>query len=381
MAKMMPLLKIDLPFRIKKPILAVGADIKNSLCFAYNKSAFISEAINNLELLSNFNKFQKKITSIPKCFGLSPRIIAYDKHPEYFSTKYILNLPRARAARLIPVQHHHAHIASCMLENKLSNQRVIGVAFDGTGFGSDHTLWGAEFLVADYENFQRAAHLRYIPLLGGQKAIFQPWRVSAAWLYLAFGNNFLDSGFLKRINKKDWYVLLKMWKQDFNAPLASSIGRLFDAVAALLLGIYQVKFEAEAAISLERVASNYKLQPRSYQFKIKRAGQIFIIDPVLTFKGIAADLKNQCSKEEIAARFHLTVARMIRKTCLEIRDNTKINTVVLSGGVFQNKILLGLSLDLLEKAGFQILTHKLLPCSDVSISLGQAAVASRIKLG
>lgn len=373
----MHFLKIGLPFKIKKPILAVGADIKNSLCFAYNRSAFISEVINDLERISNFNRFRKKITSIPKHFGLSPKIVAYDIHPEYFSTKYISNLAKREKIRLVPIQHHHAHIASCMIENKLKDQRVIGVAFDGTGFGNDHTLWGAEFLIADYHNFKRAAHLRYIPLLGGRKAIYEPWRVASAWLYLAFGNNFLDLDldFLKRVNKKDWNILRKMWEQNFNAPPASSIGRLFDAVAGIVLGIRRVEFEAEAAINLERIASGYKSCTRSYQFKIKRFGQIFVIDPVLTFKGIVADLKNECTKEEIAACFHLTLAQMIRRVCLKIRDNSKINTVVLAGGVFQNKILLKLSLDLLEKAKFRVLTHIILPCSDASISLGQAAIA------
>ncbi len=389
--------EIDLPFKIKKPILAVGADIKNSLCFAYRRSAFINEVINDLEIPDNFKKFQRRISLIPQRFGLSPRIIAYDKHPGYFSTKYILDLQKVKninsarnsalakcrakisdGPRLIPVQHHHAHIASCMLENKLSNQRVIGVAFDGTGFGSDSTLWGAEFLVADYRDFKRAAHLRYIPLLGGKKAIYEPWRVASAWLCLAFGNNFLDLDldFLKRINKKNWIILEKMWRQNFNSPPASSIGRLFDAIACLVLEIYRVGFEAEAAINLERLASGYKSQPRSYQFAIKKIGQVFVIDPVLTLREIIADLKNDCSKEEIAACFHLTVADMIRKTCLRIRGGTRINTVILTGGVFQNKILLKLSLGLLEKAGFHILTHKMLPCSDISISLGQAAVAS-----
>ena len=371
-------LEIDLPFKIKKPTLAVGADIKNSLCFAYRKTAFISETINNLELIANFNKFQKKITSISQRFGLQPKIIAYDKHPEYFSTKYILNLPKVKNAKLIPIQHHHAHIASCMLENKLYNQKVIGIAFDGTGLGNDDTLWGAEFLIANYRNFQRAVHLRYIPLLGGRQAILQPWRVASAWLYLTFGNNFLDLDldFIKRINKKDWSILEKMWKQNFNAPFASSIGRLFDAVAALLLRICQVKFEAEAAISLERIASAYTSWPVSYPFKIKRIGKILVIDPVLTFKEIVADCKKERSKEEIAACFHLTVAQMIRKGCLKIRDDTKINTIILTGGVFQNKILLRLSLDLLKREGFHIFTHRILSCSDVSISLGQAAVAS-----
>ncbi|MGD9014549.1 MAG: carbamoyltransferase HypF, partial [Candidatus Omnitrophota bacterium] len=299
----MALLKIDLPFKIKKPILAVGADMKNSLCFAFHKSAFISEVISDLQILDNFKKFKKRVTSLPRRFKLFPQIIAYDKHPEYFSTKYILNSPKTKNLKLIPVQHHHAHIAACMLENKLDHQQVIGVAFDGTGLGDDSTLWGGEFLIADYRGFQRSAHLQYIPLLGGQQAIMQPWRVALAWLYLTFGNNFfdLDLDFLKRINKRNWDILRKMWKRNFNTPLVSSMGRLFDAVGSLLLGIYQVKFEAEAAINLEKAAASYKAQPQGYGFKIKKSGQAFVIDPIPALKQIVTDLKHKHTKAGIAA--------------------------------------------------------------------------------
>lgn len=378
----MSLIKIDLPFCVSKPILAVGADIKNSICFAHRKSAFVGGVINDLEVLENFKEFQRRVNSFSRRFGRRPEIIAYDKHPGYFSTKYILDLPRTRKSKLVPVQHHHAHIASCMAENKLLSQKVIGVAFDGTGFGNDNTLWGAEFLIADYRDFQRAAYLRDIPLLGGKQAILQPWRVSAAWLYLAFGNEFLDLelDFIKRINKKEWKILERMWKQNFNAPLSSSMGRLFDAVAGIVLGIEQVKFEAEAAIKLEKAASLYKPSPVSYQFEIKKAGKSLIVDPVLTFKQIVGDLMSRRSQEEVAARFHTTVAQMVRNVCLKIRNTSRINTLILTGGVFQNKILFNLSLDLLEKEGFQIFAHKALPCSDASLSLGQAAVAAYIAL-
>ncbi|MFH1678693.1 MAG: hypothetical protein ABH914_03640 [Candidatus Omnitrophota bacterium] len=372
----MSFLKIGLPFRIKNPILAVGADMKNSLCYAYHRSAFISGEISDLEELDNFRKFQRSITLFSKRFDLPPRVIACDKHPGYISTKFAMNFAKTEKARLTPVQHHHAHIASCMLENKLSNQKVIGVAFDGTGFGEDYTLWGGEFLIADYRNFQRAAHLRHIPLLGGKSAILQPWRLTSAWLYLVFGNKFLELDFAKRIDKDDWAILEKMWRQNFNAPLCSSMGRFFDAVAGLLLGICKVEFEAEAALKLERAASGYKSQPKNYPFKIKKINGVFVIDPALTFKGIVSDLRNGCRKEQIAANFHMTVARMIRNTCLKIRDDTRINAIVLSGGVFQNKILFKLSLVLLRKERFRVFTHNILSCSDLNISLGQAAVAS-----
>ncbi|MBU0548727.1 MAG: hypothetical protein KJ838_00145 [Candidatus Omnitrophica bacterium] len=375
-------LEIKLPFKVKKAILATGADIKSSLACAYGSSAFISETINDLQVPENFKRFKRQLSLFPASIGCMPRIIAYDKHPEYFSTKYILKLRRDKFSKLrfVPVQHHHAHIASCMLENGLKNQKVIGVAFDGTGLGEDQKLWGAEFLIADYSNFKRAAHLRYIPLLGGQKAILEPWRVAAAWLYSCFGKKFLDLDldFVKGINKKNWQVLEKIWYNNFNSVQASSIGRLFDAVGALVLGIHKVKFEAEAAISLEQLVRPEFTLKRGYSFSLKNKGGVLIIDPVLVFKQITADLLSGISKEEISARFHLTVARMVRRVCLKIRKDNGINTVVLSGGVFQNKILSGLSANFLEKEGFRTLTHKLMPCSDLSLSLGQVAVASRI---
>ncbi|MFH1338432.1 MAG: hypothetical protein ABIH40_01095 [Candidatus Omnitrophota bacterium] len=378
MALNLPLTEIDLPFNIAKPVLAAGADIKNSLCFALRRSAFVSETINDLEVWDNFKEFRKRVIAFSRGFDSRPEIIAYDKHPGYFSTKYVLGLPATQKIKLIPVQHHHAHIASCMAENKLKNQKVIGVAFDGTGFGEDDTLWGAEFLIGDYRGFHRSAHLRNIPLLGGKQAILQPWRVSAAWLYLAFGDNFLDldSDFVKGINKKEWKILKKMWEQNLNSPLASSMGRLFDAVAGIVLNIFKVKFEAEAAISLEKTASLYKSGPDSYNFEIKKSDGVFVIDPALTVKEIVADLERRRSKQEIAARFHATVAQMVRLVCRKIRKARRIATVVLTGGVFQNKILFDLSSDLLKKEGFRVVAHKILPCTDASLSLGQASVAA-----
>ena len=372
-------LKIEIPFKIKKPILAAGADIKNRICFAKDNLVFINAAIEDLEIPGNFDKFKKGIAAVPRCFKVLPKLIACDDHPEYFSRRYLLGIQDSRRSRLISVNHHHAHIASCMLENGLTNQKVIGVAFDGTGFGSDNTLWGAEFLLADYKGFKRAAHLRNIALLGSKAAILQPWRLAAAWLYLAFGNRFLDLNLLPGLKRQQWSVLETMFKHGFNAPLASSIGRLFDAAACLILGIQKVKFEAEAAIILEKFASRFKGIPTSYPFKINKNSSSFIIDPLATFKGIVKDLKHNHKKEEMAARFHMTVAQMINKVCRKIRENSNINTVALSGGVFQNRILLNLSSELLKRAGFRILTHKVLSCSDASISLGQMAIANFAK--
>jgi len=220
----MELKKIRLPFKITKPTLALGSQTKNTICFAKDNLAILSPIHPDLGNYRDFLNFTKTAREFLK---KSPKIIAYDLHPEYQSTKYALQL-QATGYRLQAIQHHHAHIASCMVEFGLKNQKIIGVAFDGTGFGSDNTLWGAEFLICDYKNFKRRAHLREIPLLGGERAILEPWRLAAAWLNLIYKDKFLDLdiNFVKGIDKNKWQVLKNMNLTGFNSTLASSMGRL-----------------------------------------------------------------------------------------------------------------------------------------------------------
>lgn len=374
----MKLKTIELPFRIKKSILALGSQTKNTICFLNNNVAYLSQIHSNLTIPDNFLSFEKTIKYFLK---KHPKIIAYDLHPEYESTKYIKALSML-SYKLTAIQHHHAHLASCMIENGLNNQKVIGIAFDGTGLGDDHTLWGAEFLICDYSGYVRYAHLRYIPLVGADRAIWQSWRIAILWLYLIYKDRIFDLGidFVKRIDRKKWLVLKRMYNSGFNSPLTSSMGRLFDSVASLVLNKLNVKFEAEAAIELEKKATKYisTALPRvaAYHFQINPEGKKYVIDPASIIKEIVLDLKHKRSKELIAYKFHYTVAEIIRKMCLTLRKKTKINKIVLSGGVFQNKILLKLSLDLLYKEGFSVFTHKKLSCSDSSISLGQAAIGN-----
>lgn len=314
----------------------------------------------------------------------NPRIIAYDLHPEYQSTKYAFQLS-AFSFQLSAIQHHHAHIAACMLENGLKNQKVIGIAFDGTGLGDGNTLWGAEFLICDYKNYKRAAHLKEVALIGGEKAVTEPYRLTLAWLYSIYKNRVLNLkiDFIKKINRQKYWGLKKILLSGFNSPLSSSMGRLFDAVASLVLAKYDACFEAELAILLEKLALSSQLSAFSsqlsgagYSFKIIREKNRYVLDPGSMFKEIIRDLKNGEAKEKIAFGFHLTVANMIYKMCLSLKKATGINKVVLSGGVFQNKLLLSLSLDLLRKGGLSVFYHKDLSPSDLSLCLGQAAVAS-----
>jgi len=350
---------IELPFKTKKSTLATGSQTKNTLCFLAGKRAYLSELHQDLTRPDDFLSFEKDVKYF---LHKKPKIIAYDLHPEYQSSKYALSLD-PRAYTLEPIQHHHAHIVSCMIENELSNQKVIGIAFDGTGLGADGTLWGGEFLVCNYKDFKRVAYLKEIPLFGGERAILEPWRLLVAWT-----NQSKD--------QKKLRIFRKMSLANFNSPLSSSMGRLFDAAASLILGKDRANYEAELAIELERLAGSYASSIKGYNFKIIKNKDSYIIDPTPIFKGIAKDLQEKLAKEKIAYRFHLTVAEIIEKTCQLMRKRSKINKVVLSGGVFQNKILLNLSLESLKKNGFKVFFHKNLSCNDSGISLGQAVIAS-----
>jgi hydrogenase maturation protein HypF len=327
--------------------------------------------------LNNPGDFLIFIKSVNGFLKKNPNIIACDLHPEYQSSKYAHRF-LASKFKLFPIQHHHAHIAACMADNALNNQRVIGVAFDGTGLGIDNTLWGAEFLVCNYKSFIRKAHLKEIPLLGGERAILEPWRLAAFWLYLVYKDKFLklDIDFMKRMNKNKWQFLKKMYEKKINTPLTTSMGRLFDAAASLILAKERANFEAELAIRLERTATKYKGRiVSSYAFDILKKQGSYIIDPCGMFREIIRDLKAKVAKEEIAYKFHISIAEMIKKVNIKIRQTTGIKKIVLSGGVFQNKLLGKITSDLLHQENFKVFTHNELSCNDSGLSLGQAVIA------
>ncbi len=369
--------KIKLAFKIKYPVLALGPQNKNRLCFLKGDIAFLSAMRADLSDPKDYAGFEK---SARYFLSQRPKIIASDLHPEYMSTKFALSLSPVPCP-LFPVQHHHAHIASCMAENGLKNQQVIGVAFDGTGLGTDGTLWGGEFLIADYKNFRRRAHLKEIPLLGGAQAIIEPWRVAAAWLDAAFKGRFLRLrvDLVKKIKAADWQALRKISCAGFNSPAASSMGRLFDAVASLITGKLKAPSEAALAQELEKLAFSYApsfLRAPLYSFKLTKTAGGYILDPAPLFRKIIADLQGKKSPALIAYKFHLAVAEEVKNTCLVLRKKDKTNKVVLSGGVFQNKLLLKLTLDLLHKEKFRVFRHENLSCGDSSLCLGQAVIAA-----
>lgn len=363
--------RFPLPFKVKKNVMAVGGELKNTLCFIHGKSAYISPVHQDLLSAEDHAAFKRDAAGFLR---RGPAVIAYDLHPGYQSTAFALSL--AGRYRCVGVQHHHAHIASCMAENMLGSVEVIGVAFDGTGWGIDSRVWGAEFLVCDYGRFTRKGHLREVPLLGSEAAIREPWRVAAAWLRAAYGGRLpqREAALQRIINTGAWRILERMQERGFNCPMASSMGRLFDATASLLLARPTASCEAELAVSLERLALDCA-GARAYDFSVRAQEETYIIDPAPIMRSVLRDLGRRRPLSEIAYAFHASVAEMVRRVCGLIRKETGIRRVALSGGVFQNSLLLRLTTGLLYREKFVVFKHERLSCNDSGISLGQAMVA------
>jgi hydrogenase maturation protein HypF len=366
---------VVVPGGFPRPVLACGAELKNTFCLAKERYAFVSHHIGDLENVETLRSFTEGIEHFRRLFDVDPRVVAYDLHPEYLSTKYALDLD---GVDLTGVQHHHAHIASCLADNgwPAERGRVIGVAFDGTGYGADGTLWGGEFLVADYAGFERAGHLAPVPLPGGQAAIRQPWRMAAAYLEAAgLDTAGPDTGHLDvaRRNASQWAAVVSMARKGVNAPLTSSAGRLFDAVAALVGVRDTINYEGQAAIELEQRADPGE---RGAYGAVIDAEAPFRVHGADLVRAVATDLTAGVPPAIIAARFHNGVAGVVEAACLLLRERHALTTVALSGGVFQNMLLLTQVVTRLESRGFTVLTHSRVPCNDGGISLGQAAIAA-----
>jgi len=359
-------------------ILGCGAEEKNTFCLTRDKHAFLSQHIGDMENLETMEHFANTIDLYQRLFRIEPNIIAHDLHPEYLSTKYAKELATESAdIRLVPVQHHHAHIVSGMVDNGLATP-VIGVAFDGTGYGADGNIWGGEFLVADYRGFTRMGHLEYLPLPGGALAIRKPYRIAIGYILSLLGEAALkpDLPLLKQVDSMEIDIIRKQIENKINSPLNSSCGRLFDAVSALIGVRGEVDYEAQAAIELEMLAYNEVEETASYPFSITKQDGLSLVKLRDLFSAIIYDLQGDTTQARIAARFHNTIARMIRELCQVISDETGITQVVLSGGVFQNRLLLRKTVSLLEASGFDVFTHRQVPCNDGGISLGQAVIAN-----
>jgi hydrogenase maturation protein HypF len=362
---------VTVPWRFPRHVLACGAELKNTFCLARDRRAFVSHHVGDLSNWETLRAFTDGIAHLARLFDVHPTVVAHDLHPEYLSTKHAIDLADTDPTlALVGVQHHHAHVASCLADNGVDGP-VIGVAYDGLGFGTDGTLWGGEVLVADRRDARRVAHLDLAAMPGGAAAVHAPWRMAAAHLLAA---GLLDRPTAVADRRRDqWAAVVDMARTGSNAPATSSMGRLFDAVAALVGLRDTVTFEGQAAIALEQAAAPdlneaYPAGVTDDDPAILRAGDLV--------RAVVDDLADGVPAPTIAARFHGGVAAMTVGACERARDREGLTTVALSGGVFQNVRLLTSLTGSLQARGFTVLTHHRVPPNDGGISLGQAVVAA-----
>ncbi len=355
-------------------ILAVGGELKNTICVTKGKEAFLSQHIGDLENLESYRFFEEAIEHLQRILEVKPQILAYDLHPDYFSTRWAL---AQHGFRTVGVQHHHAHIASVMAENQLDGH-VIGFALDGTGYGTDGAIWGGEVLIADYLDFRRAAHFAYVPLPGGAAAIHEPWRMAVAYLAQHFGRQFLDwrLQMLEHIERRHVELVLRMMECGVNSPLTSSCGRLFDAVAALVGIRSEVNYEAQAAIELEMAITDPQRQEGAYSLEVLQDRDPWIISTRPLIDELLRDLRAEAPVSAISQRFHNGLAEGFANIACGLRRTHQLNRVCLSGGTFQNLYLFERLTRRLHEEGFEVLTHSEVPAGDGGLSLGQALVAA-----
>lgn len=351
------------------PVLGCGAQLKHTFCLIKERFGILSQHIGDLENLESIRFFQETLEHLRRLYAVEPEILAYDLHPEYLSTRWALE---QSGVKRVGVQHHHAHVVSCMAEWGLQRP-VIGVALDGTGYGADGAIWGGEILVAGRESFERAAHLKYVALPGGESAIREPWRMALSHL-LAAG---LDEGQLLQWaagNGESQVInLLNVIRNNICSPLTSSMGRLFDAVSSVLGIRHRITFEAEAAVELEMAAAPNAVG--LYEFDIQGEDPV-VFDPSPVIMSIWRDRQRGESVSTIAGRFHRSVAELMARLCASIRDQRGLEIVCLSGGCFQNVLLLELTVSALERDRFRVYFQRQVPTNDGGISLGQAVVAA-----
>jgi hydrogenase maturation protein HypF len=360
---------IDLRMNVRE-VLACGGELKNTLCLTKDHYAILSQHIGDLENLETMDFFRETLGHLQRFFRVAPEAVAHDLHPNYLSTRFAL---KQSDLRPIGVQHHHGHIASCMADNGIDG-KVIGVALDGTGYGTDGQIWGGEFLACDFEEFERYGHFVYVPLAGGDNAVRQPWRSALAYLDLAFGDETASFRLplFEAIPPSQIAFVRAMISGRVQTVQSSSCGRLFDAVASILGVRQETTYEGQAAMELEAVAGRAE---GSYAFDIID-GHPFQIDLRGAIRLIAEDFLRGVAVPQISARFHRTMAQVVVAGCEMIRASAGLNRICLSGGTFQNLRLLEHSLAGLRERGFETFIHRRVPPNDGGLSLGQAVIAA-----
>jgi len=359
---------------IGRAVLGAGGELKAAICLAQGEQAILSRHLGDLKNAATLSEYRDCIASLQQLAGIAPQAVGHDLHPDYHST--------ARAAELhglkqTAVQHHHAHLAACMAENLLEGE-AIGIIFDGAGYGADGTIWGGEFLVGGYSGYRRAAHLRQMLLPGGDAAAVEPYRMAISLLYQLHGDRLfsLPLSCLQEVSPPQQPLFLQMLTRGINSPLTSSCGRLFDGVAALLGVRNRMNYEGQAAIELEGLAERGRVD-RLYPGEINRDDETLQLDWLPLIGALLADVLAGVPAADIAATFHHSLAAAATAVCSEIRRESGCGRVVLSGGVFQNRLLSEALVSLLENDGFTVFTHRLVPPNDGGLALGQAMIAGR----
>jgi hydrogenase maturation protein HypF len=360
--------------------LACGGELKNTFCLAKDRHAFLSHHIGDMENYETLRSFREGVEHYCGLFDVQPELVAYDLHPEYLSTKYARELEED-GLPAVGIQHHHAHVASCLADNERPDgERVIGVALDGTGYGTDGDVWGGEFFEGSLEwGFVRRAHLEYVPLPGGSAAIRQPWRVALARLITLYGEDEvlkLPLAVVREAGERNIRLIARLVEHRLNTPPTSSAGRLFDAVAALVgvPGSGRATYEGQAAVELELAAHGPVGQ--GYPFDLRPEGEMWVVETGEIMGGVVEDLQSGRETEEISSRFHRTVAEVVVAGCERIREEGGASAVALSGGTFQNLLLVKQVLELLIGKGFAVYRHRRVPTNDGGLALGQAVLAN-----
>ncbi len=362
-----------IPLPVESPeILGVGGEQKNTFCLAWGRTALLSQHLGDLDTAETFDYFRLALGHFMALSKKKPKAIAYDLHPGYLSTRFALS----QADKvLVGVQHHHAHIAACLAENG-RNERCLGLALDGTGYGPDGTVWGGEILVADLAGFERLGHLAAVRLPGGESAVRRPAKMAVSYLYAAFGNRYeaLAHDLGLEFSSLEGRILARQLASGLNAPLTTSAGRLFDAVAAALGVCRQRTYEGQPALELEMAAD--PKETGLYPLPLVQGNGVLVLDTVALFRRVVEERLAGKSNAIISARFHNSLIAGLAEICKVLRGRTGLNLVALSGGVFQNGLLVAGLKNRLEWLGFEVLTHKSVPPNDGGIALGQAAVAA-----
>ena len=381
-------LKLPRGFDFNVDILAMGSQLKNTFCLLKDGKAILSQHLGNLENAAAMNAYQETLKLYLNLFDRQPQTIAIDLHPEYLSTKLGREIAENKQLKLQPIQHHHAHIAACLAENNiaLNSSPILGIALDGLGWGEKGQIWGGEFMLVDYRSYQRLATFKPVAMVGGEKAISQPWRNTYAHLMAGFNwqeleDKYKDLEIIQFLNKQPITLLNQLIKKGINSPLASSCGRLFDAVAgAIDVCRSESSYEGQAAIEMETLALNNLEENEPYPFTIGKLKEenLLYIEPRSMWRSLLKDLQQNRSKGIISAKFHRGLAKiivaMVNKIFLERNIDNK--TVALTGGVFQNRILLQLVTADLERQEITVLTPSKIPSNDGGLSLGQAVIAA-----